>query len=98
VQFLHGTKYVLHYKFNGIFSTPHFEKPEEIHTGRLVDGMETGIIVKVPPIFDLLVEIIDSMDAEFKEFVNYGIFKAIKKTVNHSWNTHRRQSSSWKKF
>jgi hypothetical protein len=83
---------VLHLKFNGTFSTPHFEKPEGLQTGLLVDGMEAGAIVKVRTILIFFVERIDSMDAEFKELVNYGIFKAMKKTVNHSWNTHRRQA------
>jgi hypothetical protein len=79
-QSLIGTEYVLHYKFNGIFSTPDFEKPEELHTDILVDGMGTGIIMKVPTIFDLCVERFGSMDdSEFKEVAYCGIFKAMKK-------------------
>jgi hypothetical protein len=48
---LAGTKYVLHYKFNDMFSTPNFEKTEEFRTPMLVEGMEMGIILKVPTIF-----------------------------------------------
>jgi hypothetical protein len=78
-QSLIGTKYFLHLKLNGLFFTPHFGKTEGLRTGLLVNGMEAGAIVKIPTIFIFCVERIDSMGAEFKEFVNYGIFNAMKK-------------------
>jgi hypothetical protein len=91
-QYLIGTKCVLHLKFNGIFPTTHFEKPKVLRTGLLVDGIEAGAIVKVPTISIFLVEIIDSMDAEFKEFMNYGIFKAMQKN-SESFMEHTQEKT-----
>jgi hypothetical protein len=76
-QSLGEAKYVLHLKWNGVFRTPHFEDPKQIRTPILADGIEEGYIEKVPPEFDFFVERIEAMGAEYKEFANYGIFKAM---------------------